>query len=208
MSNGACARVRIVAVDQVLEAGLRSAIEPDPHLELVPPDADHDVTVVVADVIDDATLELLRTVRAPDGSAAESVLVAAVLDAPGTLAAIRAGASAFLLRRDAGADRLRIAAHAALNGDCVLPPHLLDAVAKMAGELQSPAPAAPGALALSVREQEVLRRVADGHETADIAADLAYSVRTVTGIMHDITSRLHLRNRAHAVAYALRVGLI
>ncbi|MQA85396.1 MAG: DNA-binding response regulator, partial [Streptosporangiales bacterium] len=44
--------------------------------------------------------------------------------------------------------------------------------------------------------------------TAEIARALAYSERTVKNIIHDITTRLQLRNRAHAVAYAVREGLI
>lgn len=63
-------------------------------------------------------------------------------------------------------------------------------------------------LALDDRERTVLRLVADGHETAEIARELSYSVRTITMIVHDITHRLRLRNRAHAVAFALRQGLI
>jgi DNA-binding NarL/FixJ family response regulator len=54
----------------------------------------------------------------------------------------------------------------------------------------------------------VLSMVADGQETDDIARALCYSSRTVTGVVHDITQRYRLRNRAHAVAYALRTGLL
>jgi DNA-binding NarL/FixJ family response regulator len=61
---------------------------------------------------------------------------------------------------------------------------------------------------LAEREVEVLRLVADGFDTAQIAAKLSYSQRTVKNVLHDITSRLHLNNRSHAVAYALRQGLI
>ena len=50
--------------------------------------------------------------------------------------------------------------------------------------------------------------VADGFDTAQIAAKLSYSQRTVKNVLHDVTSRLHLNNRSHAVAYALRQGLI
>jgi DNA-binding NarL/FixJ family response regulator len=61
---------------------------------------------------------------------------------------------------------------------------------------------------LSEREIEVLRLVADGLETSEIAARLCYSERTVKGVVHEITTRLRLRNRAQAVAYAVRQGLI
>ena len=50
--------------------------------------------------------------------------------------------------------------------------------------------------------------LADGLDTADVGRRLFYSERTVKNIIHDVTSRLDLRNRAHAVAYAIREGLI
>jgi DNA-binding NarL/FixJ family response regulator len=61
---------------------------------------------------------------------------------------------------------------------------------------------------LSAREIEVLRLVAEGFDTAHIAMQLSYSERTVKNVLHDLTTRLQLRNRSHAVAYALREGLI
>jgi DNA-binding NarL/FixJ family response regulator len=61
---------------------------------------------------------------------------------------------------------------------------------------------------LSDRETEVLRLVADGKDTQAIARELSYSERTVKNVLHDVTTRLQLRNRSHAVAYALREGLI
>jgi DNA-binding NarL/FixJ family response regulator len=61
---------------------------------------------------------------------------------------------------------------------------------------------------LTERELGVLKLVADGLDTAEIAQQLAYSERTIKNIIHDITTRFHLRNRSHAVAFALRQGLI
>ncbi len=45
-------------------------------------------------------------------------------------------------------------------------------------------------------------------DTAEIARTLSYSERTVKNVLHDVTTRRQLRNRSHAVAYALRQGLI
>ena len=61
---------------------------------------------------------------------------------------------------------------------------------------------------LTERETAVLRLLAQGHDTAEVGRQLFYSERTVKNIIHDVTSRLELRNRAHAVAYAIREGLI
>ncbi|MEV7555181.1 LuxR C-terminal-related transcriptional regulator [Amycolatopsis sp. NPDC089917] len=71
--------------------------------------------------------------------------------------------------------------------------------------IDPPEPAAP---ALSERETDVLRLMADGLDTNAIAAELSYSERTVKNIIYAMTSRLKLRNRSHAVAYALRTGAI
>ena len=43
---------------------------------------------------------------------------------------------------------------------------------------------------------------------AEVGRRLFYSERTVKNIVHDVTSRLNLKNRTQAVAYALRQGLI
>ena len=61
---------------------------------------------------------------------------------------------------------------------------------------------------LHPREVEVLRLVAEGHDTVEIARKLNYSERTVKNVIHQITQRLGLRNRPHAVAYAIRRGLL
>jgi DNA-binding CsgD family transcriptional regulator len=61
---------------------------------------------------------------------------------------------------------------------------------------------------LTDREIEVLRLLADGMDTGEVSRQLFYSERTVKNIIHNVTSRLDLRNRTHAVAYAIRQGLI
>lgn len=67
----------------------------------------------------------------------------------------------------------------------------------------------PGTLAgLAPREIDVIRLIAEGLDTAEVAGKLSYSERTVKNVLHGMTTRLHLRNRAHAVAYALREGHI
>jgi DNA-binding NarL/FixJ family response regulator len=65
-----------------------------------------------------------------------------------------------------------------------------------------------GGLRLSAREIEVLRRVADGYDTTDVAEQLAYSESTIKGVLAKIMARLEARNRCHAVAIALREGLL
>ncbi len=61
---------------------------------------------------------------------------------------------------------------------------------------------------LSSREAEVLRLVADGLDTSDIAEQLAYSESTIKGVLAKLMARLEARNRCHAVAIVVREGLI
>jgi DNA-binding NarL/FixJ family response regulator len=136
------------------------------------------------------------------------VLVAGALASGDVLHALAAGARGLLLRREADASRLAHAVLAASRDDCTLPPGLLE---ELLDQPEAPVRGSGGSWSegmLSERERSVLRLVADGHETAEIAQRLAYSPRTVTTVVHDITQRFRLRNRAHAVAYALRAGLL
>jgi DNA-binding NarL/FixJ family response regulator len=61
---------------------------------------------------------------------------------------------------------------------------------------------------LTGRERSVLRLLADGCDTRDIAADLHLSERTVKNVVHDVLTKLHSRTRAQAVGVATREGVI
>jgi len=61
---------------------------------------------------------------------------------------------------------------------------------------------------LTAREREVLQLVAEGATNKEIAASLSLSEHTVHFHVKNILAKLHLRNRAQAVAYAIRTGLV
>ena len=54
----------------------------------------------------------------------------------------------------------------------------------------------------------MLRLIADGHATREVAEELCYSERTVKNVLHDVVTKLDARTRSHAVAHAVRAGLI
>jgi DNA-binding NarL/FixJ family response regulator len=199
--------VRVLAADPFLRAGLESALAGCP--EFTGDGGDGGVggvggvgvVVLAVDEVDDGAV---AAIRAAKGRGTTVLLVTGKVDAVRASRAIEAGACGVLRREQACARTLVSAVRAAATGHGTLPPDLLSGLFESAGRV-SAAPAAP---TLDARERDVLRMVADGHETAEIASALAYSARTVTTIVHDITHRLRLRNRAHAVAFALRQGLI
>ncbi|MYS18623.1 response regulator transcription factor [Streptomyces sp. SID4982] len=202
---GAPVPVGVVALDPVLEAGIRSTLLGFPELTVCE-DGEARVAVLTVDRLGPAELDMVRTTRAQPNRPA-IVLVAGALASGDALHALAAGARGLLLRREADASRLAHAVLAAARDDCTLPPDLLEQVLDRPGAAGNDSDGWAGN-ALSDRERSVLRLVADGHETAEIAQRLAYSPRTVTSVVHDITQRFRLRNRAHAVAYALRAGLL
>lgn len=61
---------------------------------------------------------------------------------------------------------------------------------------------------LNDREREVLKWLAEGSDTREIANELCFSERTVKNVVHDILMKLNCRTRAHAVALATRSGVI
>ena len=166
------------------------------------------VAVVVVDEMDDRAVGDVRSLRRR--GVEHVVVVAARLDDAGLLAAAEAGASGVLRRGEVTPQSLAACVRSAAAGEGSLPPDLLGRLLGQVGRLQRQVLAPRGLTfsGLTEREVRVLRLLADGLDTAEVGRQLFLSERTVKNVVHDVTSRLHLRNRTHAVAYALRQGLI
>jgi DNA-binding NarL/FixJ family response regulator len=204
-------RVQVLAADPVSEAGVASQLRYRSELEVLASggaDNQPDVVVVVADEVDEERLRAVRAVRRAGRS--RVVLVASELDGRAVLTAVEAGASGIVRRREATPERLSAAIRAAANGDGTLPPDLLGRLLQQVGAPRQTHGMTRGLTygGLTQRELRVLQLLADGLSTSEIARELAYSERTIKNAIHDLTSRLNLRNRSHAVAFALRQGLI
>lgn len=199
----------ISAFDPISKAGLVSQLRHRQEMHLVSADQAK-VTIIVVERIDDQAVQTIRAVRR---NGCRAVLVVTEVDTATLLTAVEAGCSGVVRRAEATPDRLVDAVRAAAAGDGTLPPDLLGhLMAQMAKPQQPqrqtlPPPGFTGS-PLTAREVRVLQLVADGRPTYDIAREMSYSERTVKNIIHDVTNRLRLRNRAHAVAYAVREGLI
>jgi DNA-binding NarL/FixJ family response regulator len=202
--------VHVHAWDPISAAGVVSELRSRPEVRVVGvQDADRAaVVVVVADSVDDEALKLLRVVQRQ--GTARSVLVAGRLEEGDLVKIVETGVVGIARRCEATPDRLVTVITAAASGEGSVPPDLLGRLLEQVGRLQRHVLGPRGIMftGLAPREVDVLRLLADGLDTAEIARRLAYSERTVKNVVHDVTTRLQLRNRSHAVAYALREGLI
>ena len=198
--------VIVWAHDPVTHAGVQSQLRGRSEVEVVDGDGARAV-VVAADCVDDETLRILRNHQYADRPV---VLVVTSVDDAGLAAAVEAGVSGVVRRCDATPERLVQAVCAVVRGEGTVPPDLLGRLLHQVGRVQRQflAPRGLSLTGLSSREVDILRLVADGLDTNEIASSLSYSERTVKNVLHDVTSRLQLRNRSHAVAYALRQGMI
>jgi DNA-binding NarL/FixJ family response regulator len=200
----------VYARDPISQAGIAAGLRGSPQLDVLDETGlDHaQVAVVAADEVDDETLRVIKAIQRSPGP--RVVVVVARLDDGGLIAAVEAGACGLLRRSEATPDMLTRAVIAAAHGDGMVPPDLLGRLLSQMGRLQRHVLGPRGLTfsGLSERELGVLRLVADGLDTSEIAERLSYSERTIKNVIHDITTRLHLRNRSHAVAFAMRHGLI
>jgi DNA-binding NarL/FixJ family response regulator len=202
--------VAVQAPDPLSREGAVSQLRVRPEVEVREelPAVAGTVVLLIEDTLDEAALARLRRVVRSEG--ARAVLVVGTIRETELLDVIECGVGAIVWRREATAHRLVQAVLAAHRGDGDLPADLLGRLISQVGTMHRGAAGRPGApsLGLAPREVDVLRLVAEGLDTGEIASKLSYSERTVKNVMHGLTTRLHLRNRAHAVAYALREGYI
>jgi|BarGraNGADG00312_2_1021985.scaffolds.fasta_scaffold37490_2 DNA-binding NarL/FixJ family response regulator len=196
------------ARDPISRAGVNAELRTRPEVHVVDGAAEAAVVVVVSDAVDANAIRDLRTMvkdRRP-----RLMLILTTVDDAALVAAAEAGASGLLRRSDATAEALARTIVKVSAGEGEVPPDLLGRLLEQVGRLQRQVLAPRGLTftGLTPREAEVLRLVADGLDTGEIALRMCYSERTVKNVLHDLTTRLQLRNRTHAVAYAVREGLI
>ena len=213
------APLRVVVVDDhpLYREGLATALESMPGVEVVGEAGDGETalevvgrlrpSVVLMDLHMpgtngiDTTRELVR--RDPD----VAVLVLTMLEGEESVfAALRAGARGYLLK-GAGRAEIERAIRTVAEGEVVFSPAVAGRVlawfrsGASAGDVASPFPE------LTEREREVLDLVARGLTNAEIARRLVVSDKTVRNHVSNVFAKLHVTDRASAVARARDAGL-
>jgi DNA-binding NarL/FixJ family response regulator len=213
--------ISVVIVDdqELVRAGFRSILGSAPGIQVVG-EASDGVAAVVS-VLEHRPDVVLMDIRMPtaDGIEATSDIVSRLgREAPKVIilttfdldeyvfAALRAGASAFLLK-DVTAAELTRAVEVVAAGDALLAPSITRRFID-AAVLREPRVPGPEHDRLTARERETLQLLATGASNAEIAATLTVSEATVKTHVSHVLEKLGLRDRVHAVIYAYEHGIV
>ena len=224
-------RIRVLAVDdqRVVREGLAMLLGLLPDVEVVGTAADGEEALTLAgELRPDVILMDLRMPRV-DGVEAtrrlrashpeiKVVVLTTYADDRSVIDALRAGALGYLTK-DAGADEIRQALQRVASGQASLDPavqmHLVEAIATTATvtaaattDATSAPPASQLPDGLTPREAEVLGLIGAGLSNTEIAAQLFVSEATVKSHVNHMLPKIGARDRAQAVGYAYRHGLV
>jgi DNA-binding NarL/FixJ family response regulator len=120
--------------------------------------------------------------------------------------ALKAGASGYVLKSAANRDLVE-AVRAAMRGEPFLYPAAVRALIRDYLERARQGEATPED-PLTPREQEVVKLIAEGHTSEEIAEILVISKKTVERHRANILEKLGMRNRVDLTRYAIRRGLV
>jgi DNA-binding NarL/FixJ family response regulator len=208
--------VLIVDDDELIRVGLRAIIEAQPDLHVVGEAADGaEVPPLVARLRPDVVLMDVR-MPAIDGIQATRHLLATAAQPPRVLvittfendeyvyAALRAGASGFLLKRARPAEVVE-AVRVVARGQSLLFPA---AIRRLAASYGGGGDGGLRRTRLTDREAEVLRLMAAGLSNGEIAAQLVVGLETVKTHVGNVLAKLGARDRTQAVIAAYESGFV
>jgi DNA-binding NarL/FixJ family response regulator len=213
--------IRVVVVDdqEVVRAGFAALLDTQPDLTVVGTAADGAAAVrVCGEQAPDVVLMDVRmpvmdgieaTTRIARGDGETRIIMLTTFDLDEYVYdALSAGASGFLLK-DVTAERLFEAVRVVAAGQALLAPTVTRRLIGEFARLRPRATRNPMPLAaLTPRETEVLRLVAEGLSNPEIAARLVVSEETVKTHVSRMLSKLGLRDRTQAVVAAYESGLV
>jgi DNA-binding NarL/FixJ family response regulator len=212
-------KTRILLADDhaVVRGGLRMVLDAEPDLEVVHEASDgvEAVQIVLRDDVDLAVLDVsmprmtgLQAAREITQRRPQTrVLMLSMHDNEQYFfEALKAGASGYVLKTAANADFVE-ACRATMRGEPFLYPSAAAALIRDYLERARRGEETPSD-PLTPRELDVLKPIAEGHTSEEIAAMLFISKKTVDRHRANILEKLGMRNRVELTRYAIRRGLV
>lgn len=207
----------LIADDHVIfREGLRALLCQEPGIELVGEVGDGELAVSrTRELMPDVALldinmpkldgiEATRQIVATTGSV-RVLIFSMEADRSFVVSALQAGATGYLLK-ECAFNELTIAIQAVAAGEPYLSPKIANIVIKEYLQRTSENDSTEAAN-LTAREHEVLKLIADGRNTKEIAASFNVSLKTIDSQRHSIMKKLGLYSVAELTKYAIRKGL-
>ncbi|WP_434456566.1 response regulator transcription factor [Stutzerimonas urumqiensis] len=210
-------RVALIDDHGLVRAGLKALVKDQPGYEVVAEGDDgSDVEAILKQARPDillldismkqmSGLDVLRRWRLlyPD---VQVLMLSMHTNAEYVLEALRLGARGYLLK-DAAAQELELALRALSRNESYLSPGIAQTVIQSA-VLDSREPNVASPSILTPRQTEILRLIARGCSTREIAEGLGLSVKTIETHRSQIMDRLNVHDVPSLVLYAVRTGLV
>jgi two-component system nitrate/nitrite response regulator NarL len=212
--------LRILLVDDHLlfRKGLARLLDAQPDFEIVGEAADGLEAVGKAELLHPDVV--LMDIRMPNCDGLEAtrrikgqmpnvrvVMLTVSEDEQDLAAAVRHGADGYLLK-DLLPEALFQYLRGAMSGEAPISPTMTGKLFHQLAQQSRPAPQPAAAAILSARECEVLALVVDGCSNQEIGQELGIAHNTVKNHLRSILTRLGVKNRAQAAAYAVSHGLV
>lgn len=212
-------QIRILLADDhaLVRRGVRLVLEQEDDLEVVAEAGDgaeavrlareHEVDVAILDITMPRMTGLQAAAEIARHSEPPKILMLSMHDNEQYFfGALRAGASGYVLKSVADND-LVDAVRAAARGEAFLYPGAESTLVRTYLARLERGERVPTS-ALTAREDEVIKLVAEGSSTKEIARELVISVKTVERHRANILAKLGMRDRVELTRYAIRAGLI
>jgi DNA-binding NarL/FixJ family response regulator len=214
--------IRVLICDElpVIGDGLRTLLDAVPDIDVIgTTDNGMEAIVVVRTARPDVVvtdlslrtisgLEMIRRLAKEDTP--PNIVVFTESNADKTVSDVLHAGVSCLLGKDARPQELVTAIQAAAAGQTVLAPDIAQRLVTWFRAQPEPQEAAvcPGADELTTREREVIRMVARGMSTEEVARELIIGEATVRTHVYRVRTKLGVRDRAELVSLAYRTGLI
>jgi len=212
------AQIRVLLADdhKLVRAGIRSLLEKLPDMEVVAEASDGRETIRLVELIEpqivlmdlampeinglDATRHLTRTF--PD---VRVLILSIYADEEHVYQALRAGAAGYLLK-GAATEELELAIRSVARGETYLSPPVSKPV--IMEYIRRTNVGLTSRERLSPRQAQILKLIAEGRTTKQVALELAISVKTVETHRSALMMRIGVHDVAGLVRYAVKVGLV